>query len=189
MNHRVKNLFAVASGIVAFSARSATTPKDLAADVQSRLSALARAHELILPAGALASHVTVLTELIQTILQPYYDDDAPIVIEGPVVECGPTSSTSFALLFHEFATNSLKYGALSATKGSVHIYWTTDQYLRLTWREQIPDHIAGRQDEVAGFGSFLVAATVRSLGGVITRHSEGNEFVVVLDVPLDRLAV
>jgi PAS domain S-box-containing protein len=50
MNHRVKNLFALAGAVVTLSARSAGTPKDLAEAVRERLAALARAHELTLPA-------------------------------------------------------------------------------------------------------------------------------------------
>jgi PAS domain S-box-containing protein len=50
MNHRVKNLFALAGAVVTLSAGSAGTPKDLAEAVRERLAALARAHELTLPA-------------------------------------------------------------------------------------------------------------------------------------------
>ena len=49
MDHRIKNLFAVASGVVALSARSATTPKEMASAVRDRLMALAQAHALTLP--------------------------------------------------------------------------------------------------------------------------------------------
>ena len=52
MNHRVKNLFAVSSGVVALSARFAKTPEELAAMVRERLGALARAHALTLPKAA-----------------------------------------------------------------------------------------------------------------------------------------
>jgi PAS domain-containing protein len=40
MRHRVKNLFAVASGLVTLSARSAGTPAEMAEAVRERLSAL-----------------------------------------------------------------------------------------------------------------------------------------------------
>src|SRR5690606_34047237 len=49
MNHRIKNLFALAIGIVAISARSAGSVKELASAVRERLGALARAHSLTLP--------------------------------------------------------------------------------------------------------------------------------------------
>jgi two-component sensor histidine kinase len=49
MDHRVKNLFALASGVVALSARTASTPEELSSAVRDRLAALARAHALTLP--------------------------------------------------------------------------------------------------------------------------------------------
>src|SRR5581483_7152289 len=43
MSHRIKNILAVATGVVAVSTKSAATPKELAVAIQSRLGALARA--------------------------------------------------------------------------------------------------------------------------------------------------
>ena len=51
MNHRVKNLFSLASGVVGLTARYATTPAEMAEAVRQRIAALARAHELTLPTG------------------------------------------------------------------------------------------------------------------------------------------
>ena len=69
MNHRVRNLFAVASSVVALSAASATTTEELASAVQGRLAALARAHALTLsmPFGMAQSDCpTSLHQLIRT---------------------------------------------------------------------------------------------------------------------------
>ena len=49
MNHRVKNLFTLAGGVVALSTRSARTVQELAEAVRARLGALSRAHDLTLP--------------------------------------------------------------------------------------------------------------------------------------------
>ena len=51
MDHRIKNLFTLATGVVALSARSAKSPTELASAqaLRERLSALARAHALTLP--------------------------------------------------------------------------------------------------------------------------------------------
>ncbi|TIO79944.1 MAG: PAS domain S-box protein, partial [Mesorhizobium sp.] len=46
MDHRVKNLFAIASSIIKLSASTAETPAALASIVSDRLGALARAHAL-----------------------------------------------------------------------------------------------------------------------------------------------
>ena len=49
MGHRVKNAFAVMSGVVSMSARSAATPEAMARGIQARLAALTRAHDLTRP--------------------------------------------------------------------------------------------------------------------------------------------
>lgn len=49
MSHRVKNLLAIASGLTAISARSASSVEDLARELTGRLSSLGRAHDLVRP--------------------------------------------------------------------------------------------------------------------------------------------
>src|SRR5690606_7458914 len=51
MSHRIKNLFALAGGVVSLSARMAETPEEMARAVRSRLDALSRAHDLTLSAS------------------------------------------------------------------------------------------------------------------------------------------
>lgn len=57
MGHRVKNAFALMGGLVSLSARSAATPEALAQQLQARLAALTRAHDLTRP-GLLESEST-----------------------------------------------------------------------------------------------------------------------------------
>ena len=81
MNHRVKNLFTLAGGVVTLSTRSAQTPDDLAAAVRARLGALARAHELILPdlteEGETADRATTLHDLVRMIVSPHVESEHP----------------------------------------------------------------------------------------------------------------
>jgi PAS domain S-box-containing protein len=79
MSHRVKNVFALVNGIVALSARSATTPEELAQTIGARLAALARAHDLARP-GLLQAEAEIrkpmtLHALIRAVLAPYLDSD------------------------------------------------------------------------------------------------------------------
>lgn len=187
MNHRVKNLFAVASGVVALSGRSTSDAKELAKTVQARLSALSRAHELILPQNG-GGVGTNLSDLVRTILAPYESPAHEIVIEGPDVACGPGASTSFALLLHEFATNAVKYGAFAYPGGSVQISWTiSDATLAIKWCEQnLPADLVA--PGTAGFGSFLVDATMRTLSAKLDRAWSKNTFTIDLRVALEKLA-
>ncbi len=78
MAHRVKNLFAVSSGVVSLSARYAGNSDDLATAIRERLGALSRAHALTLPkttGDALeATRPTTLHTLIRTIMLPYEEE-------------------------------------------------------------------------------------------------------------------
>src|SRR6185437_7953778 len=153
MNHRVKNLFAVASGVVALSAHSAESAFDLAHSIQARLAALARAHDLTVgPEGAAEAKKVHLKVLLKTILSPYDTKDGRISMNGPDVECGSSASTSLALLVHEFATNAVKYGALSMPTGQVDIRWTLSEKLDLIWREVGGPPVAKLVDH-EGFGT------------------------------------
>jgi len=188
MNHRVKNLFAVASGVVALSARSAESAPDLAHSIQARLAALARAHDLtVTPEGAAEPPKVHLSELLKTILSPYDTKEGRISLNGPDVECGSGASTSLALLLHEFATNAVKYGALSVPTGQVDISWTLSDKLDLSWREAGGPTIADVVDN-RGFGTTLMGFTVKSMGGTIERGWNADGLKIALSVPVSHLA-
>jgi PAS domain S-box-containing protein len=197
MNHRVNNLFALASSIVTLSIRSADTPQKLATVVRERLGALARAHALTLPKSsndiAGREHPTTLHALILTILSPYDDQTdlnrSRVVLTGPDIPIAGKQVMNFALLVHELATNAAKYGALSTPDGQIDIQCLADddQFV-LTWRERggpIIDHAPDSE----GFGSFLASATVRShFGGELSREWRPEGLTIRLSISRSRLA-
>jgi PAS domain S-box-containing protein len=194
INHRVKNVFALAGSLVVLSARSAQTPADMATALQSRLVALSRAHDLTLPdltTDATADKATMLLTIVETISSPYTSSDRPghrFVTRGPAVRVGRKAVTAFALLLHEFATNAAKYGALSVPDGHVDVEWTIDgNDLHLTWREHggPPPAVSSRSE---GFGSLLTRATVTGqLGGKILHEWKAEGLSIQLAVPLRAL--
>lgn len=191
MNHRVKNLFALAGSLVSLSARQVATAQELASLVGERLAALARAHDLTLSKVTDGGTVTMLHALIGAILSPFDGDagaDRRVRIAGDDLPVAGSAVTGLALLLHEFATNAAKYGALSTIEGSVAIETSiAGDQLELDWREQGgPALAAGPSDE--GFGSVLVRATARGqLGGAISRQFEPAGLTIRLTVPLARL--
>lgn len=193
MNHRVKNLFALASGVVMLSARSTQSIKELALAVNERLSALARAQSLTLPDltadGSLTERTATLHDLLRTILSPYETRDAAqprLAIEGIDLALSGGSVTSFALLFNEFATNAAKYGSLSTAEGTVAVVCSEQGnmvHIRWTERGGPPIDAPGRE---RGFGSILVEATVAQLGGEISREWEVPGLTIKLSAARDR---
>jgi PAS domain S-box-containing protein len=198
MDHRVKNLFALASGVVALSARSANTAKELSSAVRDRLVALARAHSLTLPAtaegGKRIEQSTTLHALIRTILAPYEGqtsaDRARVAISGPDIRLAGGLVTTFALILHEFATNAAKYGALSAPSGHIDIACSdSGGQFALTWQELGGPRIDGPADS-EGFGTLLARSTVRDqLQGEISRDWKPEGLTILLSVARDRIAI
>ena len=195
MAHRVKNLFAVSSGVVSLSARYAGNSDDLATAIRERLGALSRAHALTLPKTAgdalEATRPTTLHTLIRTIMLPYEEDidgkGARVAIHGPDVPIAAGVVTNLALLLHEFATNAVKYGALSTPHGTVDVALSIDDdQVSLVWTERGGPAVG--QERNQGFGSYLGEATVkRQLGGEISRDWNQGGVTIRLSVARDRL--
>ena len=191
MSHRVKNLFALSGSIVGLSARSATSPRELAESTRARLSALARAHALTFSAGFgdAAPQPTTLQSLIRTIVAPFDEPEHPrIAISGiDSGVCGP-AVTSLALLLHEFATNAAKYGALSADTGSVEVAFAEEGDLVVVhWTERGGPLVAAPIGEL-GFGDVLSRIAVSDqLGGEIVRDWRPEGLAIRLSVPRSRL--
>ena len=171
MSHRVKNLFAIAGALTMISARSAATPAEMAADLSRRLVALGRAHELVRPSLTEQKKAASLSDLLALLLAAY--DDRGIVgdrirLSVPDVLVGEGSITTLALIIHELATNSLKYGALSRVPGVLEIAATVDEReVILVWTETGGPLIGSTRGQ-PGFGSKLIRSSVSGqLGGNI----------------------
>jgi PAS domain S-box-containing protein len=161
MDHRVKNMLALAGGLVNLSARSETTAKGLASAVSARLAALGQAHTLVHSSAEneLVKPSTKLGALIEVILAPYRAGQN-FTVTGADIPIGGVAINSLALLLHEFATNAAKYGALSTPEGRVSVSVADEgaAHLVLNWVERGGPQITKPQRE--GFGSLLVRTTV-----------------------------
>lgn len=197
MDHRVKNLFALSSGVVGLSARSAKTPEELSSSVQARLAALARAHALTLAITSEGNDrreqaSTTMHALIQTILLPYEGrtegGEPRIVVSGADIPIGGGAVMSFALLLHEFTTNAAKYGALLSPSGTITIVCSKEgDAFVLIWTERDGPPVAQRP-EGEGFGTTLARATVeRQLEGTISRDWKPEGLTIRLSVAMDRI--
>src|SRR6476620_8402509 len=115
MSHRVKNLLQIATALTQITSRSAATKEDMARDLTNRLMALGRAQDLVRPVPSRTNEATLLGDLVSVLLAPYDEKGASfrIRVSVPKISVGPSSSTTLALVIHELATNSAKYGVLS----------------------------------------------------------------------------
>src|SRR3954451_24458824 len=129
MSHRVKNLFAIAAALTMIASRSATTTEGMARDVTQRLVALGRAHDLVRPSLLEQKKAAPLRDLLAVLLAAYDDKGTigdRIRVAVPEVLVGQESITTLALVVHELATNSIKYGALSQAGGTLEVSCNAD---------------------------------------------------------------
>ncbi|MGN2248165.1 PAS domain-containing protein [Frateuria sp. GZRR35] len=191
LSHRIKNIFAVVSGLVALTVRQFPESRAFADELLARLLALGEAHDYASPhgpdAGPVEKEATVLG-LTRRLLRPYALAGCDrIELVGDDIVLGPRALTPLSLAIHELATNAAKYGAFAVPDGKVQIRGErlADRFA-LHWREQ--GGPAVQEPERTGFGSRLVDLTLRDqLAGELTRtwHPEGLE--VRVSVPIDRL--
>lgn len=192
LTHRVKNLFAIANGMVSMTARTARDPKEMANALRGRLSALSRAHELIQPVvpteGQIGAEVG-LEQLVEAVLAPYRQEDSSrIFVEGPDIRVGANTTTSLALVLHELATNAAKYGCLSKPGGRLAIHWwAADGNVDFEWLETGGPSIEA-PPSFQGFGSQLSQRSITGqLGGTLERDWRAEGLCVHMCLPLSRL--
>ncbi|MDH6232350.1 two-component sensor histidine kinase [Mesorhizobium soli] len=167
LEHRIKNLFALVNGLIGLSIRDNPDLRPLADTLKNRLVALQHAHGLIRTMNTsnnAAGELTSLKELIGVLLRPYEGgSEKQLVIDGDDALVDSGTVTLLALVFHELATNSAKYGALSDPQGTleVHIKHRVDA-VHIRWIEKVS--LATGQPAFAdsGFGSKLLDLTIKS---------------------------
>jgi two-component sensor histidine kinase len=191
MSHRVKNLLSIAAGLTAISSRSAASTEEMARELTERLSALGRAHDLVRPLPNGQGDAALLGDLLSVLLKPYDDLGAfkgRIRVAVERMGVGEASATGLALVIHELATNSMKYGALSVPTATLDVSSVADGMdVVLTWLERGGPKVEAVSE--LGFGSKLVQRSVTSqLGGTIDYNWNEGGLIVTLRMARSRLA-
>lgn len=186
LNHRVKNLFTVVSGMVRLSHSSG----EASGELEARLHALAKAHDLLAPviqAGQPVGDRIALDELLSTLLTPYGAEHLA-GLDGPKVILGPRASTSLSLALHELATNAAKYGALAAAEGRLAVRWGVEgNLLHITWEET--GRATGVEGRAEGFGTRLIALAIEGqLDGTLETDLRAEGMTRRITLPRERLA-
>ena len=192
MSHRVKNLLAIASGLTAITSRSTKTTDDMARELTLRLTALDRAHDLVRPVpGQTEAASALLGDLLTVLLAPYDDLGAfsgRIRVSVPRMRVGEAATTILAMVVHELATNSLKYGALSVDTGTLDVSCSAhNEAVTVVWTERGGPKVR-KPTGPGGYGSRLVERSVTGhLRGSIDYDWAEEGVVVTLKVKPERL--
>lgn len=157
IRHRLKNTLAVVQAIANATLDPDVPMADARAAFNSRLEALARAHDILFQSNWASAD---LRTIIDGILAPYARrSQNRIRAKGPEVALGAKPALAFALALQELGTNAAKYGALSNDEGHIEIAWTVTPHLqgrefRLHWRERNGPPVLPPSH--TGFGTRLI---------------------------------
>lgn len=187
LSHRMKNMFAVISGIVNITGRVRGIPKE-AEEINGRIQALGRAYETTLDEASVGS--IEIGPAIRAILAPYDADKARLSFLGNGLKVHFATVSVVGLVLHELAANATKFGAWSRDTGRVELDWfaapgeagedgSSDLVVR--WREFGAPAIP-IPPEARGTGTQIVDRMLRHGGGRIDRewHDDGLEATIVI---------
>lgn len=181
LSHRMKNMFAVISGIVNITGRVRGV-EDEAAEINQRIQALGRAYETTLDEASTGA--IEVGPAIRAILSPYEGEERLLFTgNGTRVNFGTLSILGMVL--QELAENAIRHGAWTAETGQVTVGWklnTEDDCFELTWKES-----GGPSPDPAtmqiGSGTHLTERLLRSASGAIERDWQSDGLLAVARLP------
>ncbi|SEI65026.1 Bacteriophytochrome (light-regulated signal transduction histidine kinase) [Sphingobium sp. AP50] len=163
LNHRVRNILSLIRGLLSQTRDSARSVDEFIGTLESRVHALARAHDQITADRWAPAR---LYDLIEVEAGAYLGERRDRVrLTGPNVLLTPGCFTVLALVLHEMLTNAAKYGALS-DNGTVAIDWRVDGdgSLLIDWTESGGPAVVAPTRR--GFGSTVIERSIPyDLGG------------------------
>ena len=192
MSHRVKNLLAIAAGLTQLTGRSARSVSAMTGELTQRLTALGRAHDVVRPLPGEQGKAALLGDLLSVLLAPYDETAAfsgRIRVAVARMGVGERTASALAMVIHELATNSVKYGALSSASGFLDVSSKIEgDQISLIWAETGGPPISEEPD-LKGFGSRLIARSVSAeLGGELDYEWQETGLVVTVRMSQARLA-
>jgi len=140
LNHRAKNALSVAQAMVRQTVRNSFDLPATREAIDSRISALSQSHDLLTRSGWKGAS---LSELVNDSLKPFLNqehDAGRLLITGENVVMSPKATLALSIMFHELATNAVKYGAFSDQNGTIHIDWSIGKsdignQIKIRWQE------------------------------------------------------
>jgi two-component sensor histidine kinase len=163
----------------------------MARELTQRLTSLGRAHDLVRPIPGQEGKAALLGDLLTILLAPYDDMGAfsgRIRVSVPRMGVGDAAATTLALVLHELATNSLKYGALSVPTGTLDVSSSPPgSEAVIVWTERGGPPVTAPKGK-GGFGSKLIARSLKQLGGTLERSWQPEGVVVTMRIDKDSLS-
>lgn len=186
MKHRIKNSIARVLAIARQTARASESLEEFDESFGSRLQAMASAQDLLTRSRWEKAD---LRELLLSELEQVFGEGAKgLKIEGPEVRLNETGTHALGLVFHELATNAMKYSDILSPGSRFEVTWSIvpadkGPRLKLHWHEETGQAVA--VPETLGFGSRLMEALIGGeLSGRIERQFTPRGVEIEISVPL-----
>ncbi|MEO0870594.1 MAG: PAS domain-containing protein, partial [Pseudomonadota bacterium] len=183
LSHRMKNMFAVISGIVNVTGRVRGIQGE-AAEINSRIQALGRAYETTLDDASSGS--IDIGEAIRAVLLPYDRDAERLVLNGNGVRMPFTIISIVGLVLHELAANATKHGAWASEGGRVNVDWRQSEdasALVIVWHEEGGPQVE-TSEIVPGTGTAIVDRLLATGRGSIVREWSQEGLTATITVPV-----
>lgn len=181
LNHRVKNTLASVQSLAAHSLRGEADPDHMREVFESRLVALANAHNQLADRSWQDADLYVLAH---DVLAPW-GGGGRLAISGDRIMIPARATVSLSLVLHELATNAVKYGALSTAAGRVALSWRREDggELTLDWMESGGPPVTKPQRR--GFGTrFIAGAVAGDLGGRLAHEFDSRGVRCRIEAPI-----
>jgi HAMP domain-containing protein/two-component sensor histidine kinase len=176
VDHRAKNILSVVQSICRLS--KAEDPEAYMSAVEGRIRSLSIAHTLLSESRWEGAD---LRKLVGQVLAPYRPGATST--EGPDILLEPRTAQTIGLTLHELATNAAKYGALTASSGTVTLRWNIENAaLNMTWEEAGGPTISGPIS--SGYGMRVIGGSAEQLGGAASFEWRPSGLRCALVIPL-----
>ena len=157
LNHRSRNLLAVAQAIARCGVANATTINQFQARYSERLLGLATSQDLLTDRNWRGVPLEALVRAQAVAVCG--SREKRLVTEGPMILLSPHATQTLGLALHELCDNALDYGALSNDEGHVSLVWRIDESgaepnLEMTWRERGGPPV--KANRISGFGAVVL---------------------------------
>lgn len=191
LHHRVKNTLANVRAMMGATARSSGTVDEFVSDFSARIVSLADTHSMLTDDYW---QTASLQKMLEGELRHYDTHNKPrILLEGPNVHLVADLAIPVGMAFHELASNSSKFGALSRSNGRLDVRWSVaksgeTQVVNLNWHEHGGPKVD--QPKRRGFGTTLLekVLTVQCDAQVnLDYRPEGLVFTMALPLRQTRL--
>ena len=181
LSHRVKNMLATVQAIATQTLRHCEKPDEFVASFSGRIQSMSRVHSQLSDNDWQG---TQLSAIVSDQIKLGPADEFRISASGPDVLLDANVVPTIAMMIHELATNSLKYGALSKPEGTVDIRWSVNgDALHLRWSEQGGPTVNAPVRR--GFGTALIEKSAGGVGGKAEMILEagGIQWEILLPLP------